>query len=348
MGIWRDMLARVGIGRRRRERRVLHGMLNGYRDSALLYAAVRLGLPDLLGEGPKGSGELAESVGAHAPSLRRLLRALVVLGVCTERGDGRFGITPMGAMLRSDAPRSLAGPAILFGEEHYAAWGELLQCVMTGEPAFERVFGMSQWEHRARHPHLNEHFNAGIERGTGRMADAIVAAYDFSKFSTVADVGGGHGVLLAAILRAHPALSGMLVEQPHVLEGARAYLQAAGVADRCRLVAASFFEELPEGADAHILKSVIHDWNDERALAILKTCHRALKPGGSLLLVERLSPGRVMEDAGTVMMDMQMLVFTGGRERSADEHRTLLEAAGFRMTRVVPTRSRQSIIEAVR
>ncbi len=299
MGIWGDLLASVGIGRARRDRRRLHGMLNGYRDSALLYVAVKLGLPDLLADGPKGSDELAAACGAHAPSLRRVVRTLVALGICSEDRDGRFGLTPTGAMLRTGVPRSLAGPAVLFGEEHYAAWGELLHAVMTGEPVFERVFGMGQWEHRARHPELNEHFNAGIERGTRRMADAIVTAYDFSKFSTVADVGGGHGVLLAAILKAHPALRGMLVEQPHVLDGARTYLQAEGVASRCKVLAGDFFEGLPAGADAHVLKSVIHDWNDDRALTILKACRRALKPGGTLLLVERLSPERVAVDAGT-------------------------------------------------
>jgi hypothetical protein len=339
MGIWHRLLARI-------DRRDLQSMLGSYRACALIYVAARLGIADRLEDGPMTGAELAEHCGAHAPSLRRVMRGLVAIGICREARDGRFSLTPMGEQLRTQGPRSLRGPALLMGEEYYPAWGDLMHSAMTGEPAFRHVFGMSQWEHRAQHPELGESFDAGMERGTERSTGAILAAYDFSRFGTVADVGGGRGVLLAALLQAHPALSGILVEQPHVVEAACGYLEAAGVAGRCRVVAGSFFEALPEGADAHILKSIIHDWDDERALAILRNCHVALKPQSKLLLVEQPVAGR--PGASPIMLDLQMLVVAGGRERTIEEHCELLRASGFRLEHVIPTRSHLSILEAAR
>jgi SAM-dependent methyltransferase len=314
----------------------------------LLYVAAKLGLADLLADGPHSSAELAQSLGAHAPSLHRILRGLVVLGVCAEEEDGRFGLTALGTCLHTEMPESFRGSVILCGEESVGAWCGLHHSAMTGETAFNHVFGMSQWEHRVQHPELNEYFNAGLSEGAMQAAGALLAAYDLSPFRTIADVGGGHGALLAAILKAHPSVTGILYDQPHVVAGGQAYLEAAGVAARCQVVGGDFFERVPEGADAHILKSVIHDWDDERSLAILRNCHRALRPQGRLLLVERIMPLRAEQDPAVIWGDLNMLAMTGGRERTQGEYSTLLAAAGFSLGRVVPTRSGLSVIEGIR
>jgi hypothetical protein len=348
--IARSLLARA-LGSKaaaRKGRRALSALLEGYRATALLYVAARLRLADLLADGPRSSDELAREAGAHAPTLHRILRGLVALGVCSEERDGRFGLTELGTWLRADVPRSLHGEAILCGEERAGAWGGLLHSATTGEAAYDHVFGASVWERRRQRPELEEHLQAGLARSTARAAEAVVAAYDFSRFHTIADVGGGRGVLLAAVLRAHPSLSGILFDRPHVADAARAHLEAAGVAPRCKIVGGDLFGPLPEGADAHLLKSVVHDWDDESALAILRSCHRALSGQATLLLVERLLPTRADDDPGTIWRDLHMLAITGGRERSETEHCDLLAAAGFTLTRVVPTGSPFSILEALR
>jgi SAM-dependent methyltransferase len=344
--------ALVGFGsrriRRHTHRRTLQTLIGGYRNTALVHVAAKLGLADLLADGPRSSAELARTLGAHAPSLHRILRGLVILRVCSEERDGRFGLTALGAMLRTETPGSPRGQAILCGEEYAGAWVGLPHSAMTGETAFDHVFGMSPWEHRKQHPELDEYFNAGLRRATDRAAVAILAACDFSSFHTVADIGGGHGALLAAILRARPSISGILFDQPHVVAEALPHLEAAGVAARCRIVGGSFFDGMPDGADAHILRSIIHDWDDEHSLAILRNCHRALGEPGRLLLVERVMPDRAEDAPDTIMVDVHMLAVTGGRERSEAEHRALLAAAGFTPTRVIPIRSGFVIIEAIR
>jgi SAM-dependent methyltransferase len=333
--------------RRRAGRRELVTLLGGYRHAALLFVAAKLGLADHLAGGPRSSAELARSLGAHAPSLHRILRGLVALGVCSEEKDGRFRLAAIGSWLQSNKPDSLRGSAILCGEEHLGAWDGLLHSAMTGEPAFDRVFGMSVWEHRRQHPELDEYFNAGSVRGAARACEAILAAYDFSPFRVIADVGGGRGVLLSAILRGYPSAAGILFDQPHVVAGAQSQLETAGVAARCEPVGGSFFDRIPEGADALILKQVIHDWDDEQSLAILRNCHKALKEQGRLLLIEWLLPARVERDADAILSDLHMLALTGGRERSEGEYRALLAEAGFRLTRVITATSRLSIIEGV-
>lgn len=331
----------------RKCRPVLKSLLDGYRGTALLYVAAKLGLADLLADGPKSSAELAQELGAHAAALQRILRGLVLLGVCSEEPDGRFGLTALGSWLRSDVPGSLRGLAILSGEECIGAWGGLAQSALTGETAFNHVFGISQWEHRQQHPELNEYFNAWLGQSTAGATGAVLAAYDFAAFKTVVDIGGGQGALLAALLQAHPTLSGILFDQPHVIDAAQAQLAAAGVAARCQVVGGSFFEQVPAGGDGYLLKSVIHDWDDEQSVTILKNCHRALGERGKLLLVERVMPVRAEDDPSTVWVDLHMLALTGGRERSEADYRALLAAAGFVLTRVIPTRSGFSILEGV-
>ena len=301
-----------------------------------------------MGKGPKSGAELARALGAHAPSLHRVLRGLVTLGVCSEAPDGRFALTAVGAKLRSGSPAAARGLALLAGEEYAPAWANLLHTVMTGEPAFRHCFGMDTLEHRAKHPELNDHFNIGLALGAAGIAPAILAAYDFSAFRTVANVGGGQGALLAALLQAHPHLTATLLERPAVAAAARAQFQAAGVSARCRVVEGDFFDHVPGGANVLLLKSVLHDWDDERAATLLRNCRQALSAQGRLLIIERLLPERAADDPAAIVVDLQMLALTGGRERSKADYRALLGASGFTLARVLRTASGFSILEAAR
>lgn len=329
-------------------RSLLRTMLRSYQTRALLFVAARLCIPDRLASGPRSSAELARATGTNSPSLHRVLRALVIVGVLSEERDGRFGLAGLGRWLRSDVPGSLRGFAILGGEEFEAAYRGLLHTVMTGKTAFDCVFGMSHWEHLEQNPSLSEHFNEWISSGSKNISPLVLASYDFSRFRTVADIGGGHGILLADILQAYPKISGILFDQPHVIKEACARFEEAGLIGRCRMVAGDLFDNVPEGADAHLLKSIVHDWDDERAMVILRNCSAALAESGTLLIIERILPDRVAEDPETVLMDFQMLVMTGGRERTADEYRSLLSAAGFKLNRIIPMKGGRWIIEAVR
>ena len=328
-------------------RRAMQDLINGHRNTAMLYVAAKLGVADLLANGPQGTEELAQSFGAHGPSLHRLLRGLVAMGVCLEDHDGRFGLTSLGTFLQADRPGSLRGDAVLCGEESAGAWGGLLHSAMTGHTAFNHVFGMSQWERRAQQPEQSEHFIARIDQGTAQAAGEIMATYDFSPFRTILDVGGGRGALLVAILKANPAANGILFDQQHVVAGSQPNLAAAEVEARCQVIEGDFFERVPDGADAHILKSIIHDWDDQRSLAILKNCRQALADDGRLILIDRVMPARVEDDPDVVMEDVHMLAITGGRERTEVEYRALFLEAGFKLTQIVATRSWHRVIEGV-
>ena len=323
-------------------------MATGYWVSKAIYVAARLGVADLLADGPKAVEQLAAESGAHAPTLRRLLRSLAGVGVFREDAAGRYELTPMAEFLRADAPGSQRGFVLHVGESpSWMAWDGLLESVRTGESAFGRVHGLEVFPYYAAHPESNEPFNAAMTELSNVVSAAVVEAYDFSRFRVIVDVGGGRGALLAAILRAAPAARGFVYDQPAVVDGARATAAAAGVAARCGYAGGDFFESVPAGADAHVLKWIIHDWDDERALRILRNCHRSLADGGRLLLVEAVVP----EGNGpsfSKQMDLQMLVMTGGRERTAAEYRALLARAGFEMTDVIQTKSPVSIVEAVK
>ncbi|MFN2540569.1 MAG: methyltransferase, partial [Chthoniobacterales bacterium] len=233
------------------------------------------------------------------------------------------------------------------GEEHYPAWGELLHSVRTGEIAFDRAFGMPVWKFFSQNPDNAQTFNDAMTGLTLAVNDAVISSYDFSAIRTIVDIGGGHGSLLASILEAHPKMKGVLFDAPPVIDGAQSRFQSEGLANRCELVAGDFFASVPLGGDAYILKWIIHDWDDERCIKILKNCHRAMTEDGKLLLVEAVVP-RGSELHFSKFMDLNMLVMTGGRERTADEYRTLLEASGFKLTRIVPTDSAMSVIESDR
>jgi SAM-dependent methyltransferase len=326
-------------------------LATGFYVSSALYVVAKLGIADLIAQGPKDSAELATASGTHADSLHRVLCLLVSVGVFAENAEGKFGLTPIGACLRSDAPGSVRAGVLLFGSMTQQAWGELLYSVETGKPALPHLYGKEPFAYMEERPALAAIFDQAMSAFTKQLVAAVTAAYDFSDFSSVMDVGGGNGELLAGILKENPRLRGILFDQAHVIERARNQISELGLTERCSVVSGDFFIEVPSGCDAYMLKHVIHDWVDERAATILMNCHRAMRPGGKLLIVEGVYPIRIdqsEESRSATSNDVNMLVCTGGRQRSKREFSLLFEAAGFKLTRIVPTKSRVSVIEAVR
>lgn len=326
----------------------MYQMISGFWVSRAVYIAAKLGLADYLQEQPKTAEELAAVTNTHAPSLYRVLRALASVGVFVEDDNHRFGLTPIAATLQTDAPVSLRFMAIAeLGAEHYLGWGNLMHSVKTGNTAFERATGMSLWDYYAQHREDSKFFDRAMTDLTATVVEAFLENYDFSSLSTVVDVGGGRGSLIAAILKANSTLKGILFDVPTVIEEALPQLEANGVTDRCALVAGNFFESVPVGGDAYLLKWIVHDWDDEKALAILKNCHQAMPDNSRLLLIEQvISPGN--EPSLGKLLDLNMLVMMGGRERTEAEFRSLLQAAGFQLTRIIPTLSPVSLIEAIK
>jgi hypothetical protein len=328
----------------------LFRMITGYYVSRAIYVVARLGIADHLSEGSLRVDDLAKATATHAPSLKRVLRLLASAGVFAEEADGRFALTPIGACLRADVPGSMRATALLFGGITQQAWGDLLHSVETGEPAFDRVFGLPPFDYMAQHPDEAANFDAAMADFTKHTATAVVAAYDFSPFRRIVDVGGGNGTLLAGILTANPALAGVLFDLPQVADRALAPMRELGLADRCEFVGGDFFRAVPTGGDAYLLKHVIHDWNDDRAAEILKTCRRAMGAEAKLLTIEGVYPQRIDQSddsRGAAANDVNMLVCTGGRQRSEAEFRDLYAAAGFRLTQILPTQTPVKVIEGI-
>jgi hypothetical protein len=327
-------------------------IIAGARVARCVYIAATLGLADLLKDRPATSEELAKATGTHAPSLHRVMRMLASAGVFAEDEQGYFALTPLGVTLRTDVPGSLrAWVALQLGEAYEQAWGEVLHTMRTGEIAFDYVFGMGAWQYMAQHPEYAKLFDQAMANLTGVFTAAVLASYPFSVIDTVVDVGGGDGSLLVALLQAHPRMQGVLFELPQVAVKAKKRLAEAGVAERCAVVAGDAFAAVPGGGDAYILSRVIHDWDDDRAVVILKNCHRAMTGEGKLLLVEPVLPPRMapsVADQTSAVFDLTMMVMTGGRERTVAEHRALVKAAGFELTKVIPTQSAVSVIECAR
>ncbi len=326
---------------------MLMRLSNGYQVSQAIHVVATLGIADLLKDGPRGSEDLAASVGAHPPSLYRLLRALASLGVFQEDREGHFSLTPLGACLRSDATEPVGPWATFIGQErHWETWGHLLHSVQTGASAFRHLYGTSPWEARAANPEASAVFDRAMTAISVSSAESVLAAYDFGKFRRVVDVAGGQGALLAAILVKHPTVQGVLFDQPHVVASAAPLLEAAGVAERCQVVGGSFFEAAPGGGDAYVLKAIVHDWDDAEATAILRSCRSAIEANGRLLVIEReiLPPN---EGAPAKLSDLNMLVMLGGRERTREEYAVLFAASGFRLASVTPTEAGLSIFEGV-
>lgn len=329
---------------------VLYQLASAHYVSQALYVAATLGIADHLADGPASAETLAARTAVHAPALRRVLRLLVAAGVFTEDHEGRFACTEVGAALRS-GPGSFRAAARLFGGPLvWRAWGDLLESVRTGEPAIPRVFGTDSFGYLAAHPDEAAVFDEAMGAFTDITARAVAATYDFSGMQAILDVGGGEGALVTGILRAHPGLRGAVFDLPRLAPGARRRIAAAGLGDRCEFVGGDFFEAVPEKYDAYLLKHVIHDWDDERATRILASCRRAMGRQAKVLIVEGVYPPRVGTDPtsrGAAANDCNMLVCTGGRQRSEAEFRALYAAAGLRLARIVPTPAGPCVIEGV-
>ena len=319
-------------------------MISGYWVSQAVYVAAKLRIADQLAHGPQSLAQLADASQTYGPSLYRLLRALASVGVFAEQEGGSFALTPMAECLRSDVPGSQWAMAVMMGEEHYRAWGDLLHSVETGEIAFDKVFGKPIFAHLSEHPDSAAIFDQAMTSVHGRETEPMVDAFDFSDISTITDIGGGNGTVIAAVLSRFPGMSGILFDLPHVIERAHPNLEAAGVAERCRTVSGNFFESVPAGADVYLMRHIIHDWDDDKAATILRNCHEAMNVDGRVLIVESvIAPGN--DPSFAKLLDLTMMVLPGGKERTADEYRALLEASGFTLSRIVPTDTDVSIIE---
>lgn len=324
---------------------VVTQMIFGKWVSMALSVAAKLRVADALAAGPKSPAELAAETGTHAPSLYRVLRALASVGVFAEDADGRFRQTPLSEVLRSNVPGSMRAVADYCGADwSWRPWGQLLETVRTGKTAFDGVFGEQVFAYLAKHPDESAVFNEGMTGFSMQESPAVAAAYDFSTFDTIVDVGGGHGHLLCTILNKYPGPRGVIFDAPHVAAGATPAVAAAGLADRCRAEGGDFFEAVP-AADAFVMKHIIHDWADDKSTTILRNCRTAAKPGAKLVLVEMVIPPGNGPLPGK-LLDLEMLVIASGKERTEAEYADLLAGAGWKLTRVVPTEAPTSVIEA--
>jgi O-methyltransferase domain/Dimerisation domain len=323
----------------------LFQMLIGKWLSSAISAAARLGIADRLESGPKTAKQLASELNVHERSLYRLLRALASVGVFHEGEGELFNQTPLSDPLRSNAKPCLRNLAMMLIDDwHNKAWAELAWTIETGRPAPEKVFGMSLFEYLSKYPEEAANFNNGMTDLSKGDGPAVVASYDFSRFEHIVDVGGGVGAMLAAILESAPKLRGTLLDMPYVIERARKAPLLASSAARCEFAGGSFFEAVPKGADAYIMKHIIHDWDDEHATIILANCRKAMLPDGKLLVVDRVV-GPASQPDQAKLFDLEMMVTPGGLERSEPEWRRLFAAAGFRLERIIPMPAPQSILE---
>jgi hypothetical protein len=312
--------------------------------------AAELGLADVLAGGSKRADEIANAVGCHGPSLQRLLRALSTLNLCREGEDGAFALTPLGSLLRSDAPNSLRSWAILCGRVLWPLWGNLLYSVKTGESARKLLGRANYFDDLEVDEHAALIFNRAMTELTRLIATEVVRLYPFEGIDRIVDVGGGYGALLMAVLESHPEMTGVLLDLPPVIERARQQPAISGLTERCQFVAGNFFHTVPAGADVYLLKAVLHDWDDENCGLILRNCRRALSRNGRILLVERILPTRFEAcwlHHAIARMDLTALVALDGRERTEAEFCTLLHAADFHITKMIATSLEYSIIEAV-
>jgi hypothetical protein len=320
-------------------------MISGYWVSQSIYAAAKLGIADLLKDGPQHIDQLAQAVEADVQSLYRLMRGLASVGVFIEVENRHFRMTPIGEHLQTGNPNSLRFLALLFGKEQYQAWADIVYSVRSGKCAYEHQNGTSFFHYLEQDVEAAQTFNQAMMNFLQQIPISVADAYDFSGFNKIVDVGGGHGNLISSILKANPLIRGVLFDVPHVIEGAQKH--TAGLSERCELVTGDFFKSVPSDGDAYILSTIIHDWDDGSSIAILKNCHDAMVKDGKLLLVEMVIPPGNDPFFGK-LLDLHMLVMHGGRERTEAEYRTLLAKAGFKLTNIITTKSLRSVIEAVR
>lgn len=328
------------------ERNRLAQMATGYWLSKMVYVAAKLQIADCLAGGPQSVTALAAKVNVQPGPLHRLLRGLASVGVFAEGEPQVFALTPMAELLRDDHPQSIRPLAIMAGEAQYEAWGDLLHSVQTGKTGFEHRFGQPLFDYLGDHPEQAAMFDRAMVSIHGRETDAVLDAYDFSSFKKIIDVGGGNGSQLIEILQLHPQLKGTVFDLPHVVERAQTALNAAGLSDRGSVHGGSFFESIPSGGDAYLLRHIIHDWDDSQSHTILKCVRAAMSPQAKLLIIETvIPPGN--DACFAKLLDLTMLVIPGGLERTREQYATLLTGAGFELSRVVPTTGGVDIVEAL-
>lgn len=322
----------------------LDQMISGYWISQAIYAAAKFSIADHLKDGPKTVGELATASSTNPDALYRLLRALASVGIFAEGESRRFSLTPLAEPLRSDVPGSKRALALMSGDEQFRCWAEIDYSIRTGKIAFDKVFGKPIFDYLGEHPDKARIFDAAMVGIHGRESSAILDVYDLSGIGVLADIGGGNGSQITEVLKKYPKMKAILFDLPHVVERAKERIQASGFQDRCKLVPGSFFEAVPEAADAYVMRHIIHDWDDEKCLTILRNCHRAMKPESKLLVIESVIPSGNEPFHGK-FLDLVMLLIPGGKERTQEEYRALFEQAGFELSRIVPTGTEVSVIE---
>jgi hypothetical protein len=316
-------------------------LIGGFWIARSIYLAAKLGIVDVFDDRPKTIVQLAAETNTEPRSLYRLLRALASVGIFTEVSEQCFALTPLAATLKSDSPGSMRYVAIAqMGDDHSLGWSNGLHSLRTGETAFDAATGMSVWDYYAQHPEAGQVFSESMTGLLTPVSQAVAATYDFSEFKTIVDVGGAQGSLISTIVQSYPHLKGILFDLPEIIA-------TVNVDENIQPIAGNFFESVPSGGDAYLLRAIIHDWDDEKSSLILKHCHQAMPDRGKLLLVESIIPSG-NEPSPTKFIDVLMLMMTSGRERTEEEYRLLLRANGFELTRVIPTPSMLSIIEAVK
>jgi hypothetical protein len=326
----------------------LFQMMSGFVVSQAIYCAARLGVADLLADGPRSTEHLAAQTGTSPDSVYRLLRALATAGIFAETEPRTFGLTPVAELLRSDHPARQRSMALMLGGHQYATFGELLYSIQTGQPAFDKVYGRPIFEYLGEHPEEGRIFDEAMMAIHGGETRPMIEAYDFSAFKTVIDVGGGNGSMLMEILRASPATRGIVFDLPQVVERTLGSIREAGLAERCGVAPGSIFESAPGAGpeDAYILRHLIHDCDDQRSVQILCRCREAGAPGTRVLVIESVLPPGNEPHPGK-WLDLVMMVSPGGRERTASEFQRLFETAGLKLSRIVPTCSPVSVVEGV-
>jgi SAM-dependent methyltransferase len=345
----RDRLFPVKIAARKEEHSsaaALFQMATGYWVSQAIYVTAKLGIADLLKDGPQSYVTLAARTGVDGPSLFRLMRALASVDIFSHVGKDCFALSRLAESLRTDTPASLRAMVITIGEIHYQACGNLLYSVQTGSPAFNHVFGTNLFDYLQQNASAADAFNKGMTDMSSMLAYALLIAYDFAGISSIVDVGGGEGELLRKILELNPKMVGAVLDMPSTIEKLHKGLNGNIRVGPCSYIAGDFFDSVPEGADAYLLSGVIHDWDDDRAITILRNCRRAMAENGRVLIVDMVVPKNGAK-CFSKLLDLNMLVMTGGRERTEAEFRRLLDASGYKLTKLISTMAPQSVIEAI-
>jgi hypothetical protein len=321
-------------------------LMTGVYVAGAVSCLARLGIPDLVEAAPKSAQELAKQIGADPQALYRLMRATASVGVLMEGPDGKFSQTPMSGVLRSDATPSLRAWTTMGGREwHGRGWSHLEYCVRTGKQALDQVYGAHVFDFLKQHAEDGNIFNDAMTELSMIDSPAVAEAYNFDGIRSIVDVGGGHGLLLATILKRNPHIRGTLYEVPHVVEGAKEG-PLKPVLDRCAVASGDMFSSVPQGVDAYMMKHIIHDWPDDRCVQILKACRKGVNSGGRLLVVDTvIEPGNAFSPGK--FLDLQMLIFPGGRERTEKQFRDLFAASGWQLNRIIPTAALDSIVEGV-